>query len=169
VFGSSLIVDAATQDFIIRRAPVMTKGIEAQAELELTSAFTLNGRFSRILGRTTTVAGGPKDREQGIGNISPDKLGFDLAWKFSDRGRVRLGAPLLGLDMIVVRAKEEYTSGYTLLDLSASYRWQLGETILGVENLTDKFYLLSSSQVEGFRNFTAGRGRVISLTQRYSF
>lgn len=170
VFGASLIVDPVTRDFIIRRAPVTTKGIEAQTEIALTEVLTLNGRYSRIIGRTTTVAGGPKDREQGIGNISPDKLGFDLAWKFSDRGRVRLGATtLLGRDLNVGRANEEHTSGYTLWDLSASYRWKLGETILGVENLTDKFYLLSSSQVEGFRNFTAGRGRVISLTQRYSF
>ena len=44
-----------------------------------------------------------------------------------------------------------------------------GAFSLGVENLTDKFYFLSFSQIDFFRNYFAGRGRTVSLTYRINF
>ena len=40
---------------------------------------------------------------------------------------------------------------------------------LGIENLTDKFYILSWSQVVGFRNYWSGRGRVVTLSHSLTF
>jgi iron complex outermembrane receptor protein len=44
-----------------------------------------------------------------------------------------------------------------------------GLLTLGVENVTDKFYILTWSQVPGFRNYWSGRGRVTSLTYTMKF
>ena len=40
---------------------------------------------------------------------------------------------------------------------------------LGIENLTNKQYILTWSQVPGFRNYWAGRGRMYSFTYEYTF
>ena len=64
----------------------------------------------------------------------------------------------------------ENTHGYTLFDLSMNYETdRFGKFSVGIENLTDKQYILSWSQVEGFQNYWAGRGRMISLTHTISF
>ena len=69
-----------------------------------------------------------------------------------------------------VSSGEEHTRGYTLLDATVNYDLRkLGRLTLGVENLTNKFYILSWSQVVGFRNYWAGRGRVVSLTHTLTF
>jgi iron complex outermembrane receptor protein len=46
---------------------------------------------------------------------------------------------------------------------------KFGAFSLGIENLTNKFYFLSSSQVDLYENYFAGRGRLVSLTYRYEF
>jgi iron complex outermembrane recepter protein len=63
----------------------------------------------------------------------------------------------------------EKTSGYALFDLGVNYDTRLGKLSLGVENLTDKFYILSYSQIGGNDNYMSGRGRVFSLTHTITF
>ena len=107
----------------------------------------------------------------GIANISPDKISGSVQWDFMPNGWAILGATtLLGRDINEGLAGEEHTSGYTLFDLTVNYDMErYGAFTLGVENLTDKFYFLSFSQIDFFRNYFAGRGRTVSLTYRIDF
>ena len=85
-------------------------------------------------------------------------------------GDPRLRTSYVGRDINEGRAGEEHTHGYTIYDLTAQLRHRtLGRFSLGVENLTDKFYFLSFSQIDFFRNYFAGRGRTVSLTHMIDF
>ena len=64
----------------------------------------------------------------------------------------------------------EDTFGYTLFDLGINVQTEsFGKFSLGIENLTDKQYILSWSQLAGYQNFWAGRGRMVSLTHTINF
>jgi len=77
---------------------------------------------------------------------------------------------LLSRDLNEGTAAEEHTKGYTLFDLGANYDMgRYGKLTLGVENVTNRFYILSWSQVAGFRNYWSGRGRVWSLSHNITF
>jgi iron complex outermembrane receptor protein len=170
-FGVSLSIDPTTNDFIMRRQPVEIKGVELSGEYIVNRALRLNGLYSRVRGMTVAVDGGPLTVEQGIANISPDKVGFSATWQYSDAGKVRIGAQTL-LDREINEGKGSYekTTGYTLFDMTASYKTsRFGELTLGVENLANKFYILTSSQMPGFQNYAAGRGRVASISHSIKF
>lgn len=171
--GASLSVDPVTQDFVLNRAPVDIEGYEFSAEYRLNSSWQFNALFSHTEGHTTQAGqpNGPKSLEMGVVNISPDKLSGSVQYNFLDTAQVILGATtLLGRDINEGRAGEEHTHGYTLFDLTVNYDLEkYGAFSLGVENLTDKFYFLSFSQIDFFRNYFAGRGRTVSLTYRIDF
>jgi iron complex outermembrane recepter protein len=169
-FGVSLAVDPITEDFIMLRRPVEIEGYELSGELVLSGAWRFNALYSHTEGKTRSSNGGPLTQEMGVNDISPDKIGLSVNWQFSDRGDVTLGSTTLaGRDLNEGRVGEEHTNGYTLFDLGANYQVGNGTLTLGVENLTDKFYILSWSQVPGFRNYWSGRGRVTSLTYTMKF
>ncbi len=170
-FGSSFLVDPVSLDFILNRAPVEIEGFEASGDFRFSDAWRLSAIYSRIDGRSTFVRGGPLARELGIVDLSPDKLAAAIDWKFSPRGNIVLGATrLFDRDINEGRGNEEHTKGYTLFDLNVNYDFErYGRLSLGIENLTDKFYLLSFSQIDFFQNFFAGRGRVVSLTHTITF
>jgi iron complex outermembrane recepter protein len=171
--GASLSVDPVTLDFVLNRAPVDIEGYELSAEYRLNSSWQFNALFSHTEGHTTQAGqpNGPLSLEMGVVNISPDKFGGSVQYNFLDRAQVILGATtLLGRDINEGRAGEEHTHGYTLFDLTVNYDMErYGAFSLGVENLTDKFYFLSFSQIDFFRNYFAGRGRTVSLTYRIDF
>jgi iron complex outermembrane receptor protein len=169
--GVSLSIDPVTNDFIMNRAPVRMQGFELTGDLNITRELRVTGLFSRILGTTTFVTGGPLDKRMGVNDTNPDKIGTSLNWKLLPNADVTLGATkLLSRDLNVGTSTEEHTKGYTLLDLSGNYDWgRYGKTTVGIENLTNKFYILSWSQVSGFRNYWSGRGRSFSLTQTVTF
>ena len=168
--GVSLAVDPTTEDFIMLRRPVEIKGYEITTEVKITDSLRATALYSHTEGDTRTGDTGPLNREMGINDISPDKVGTTLSWQFNDAGDVTLGSTTyLGRDLNEGRAGEEHTSGYTLFDLGANYRFGEHLLTLGVENVTDKFYILTWSQVPGFRNYWSGRGRVTSLTYTMKF
>ncbi|MFT7773908.1 TonB-dependent receptor [Roseateles sp.] len=169
--GVSLSVDPVTNDFVMNRAPVEISGFEMTGDVQLTPEVKVNALYSRILGKTTFVTGGPLTKRMGVNDTSPDKVGGSVAWKFMQGGDVNLGfTRLLSRDLNIGLSGEERTRGYTLLDLGANYDWgRYGKTTLGIENLTNKFYVLSWSQLPGFKNYFSGRGRVFSLTQTVTF
>ena len=169
-FGVSLSIDPVTNDFVMRRQPVEIKGLEMSGEYLFSKTVRANALYSRIRGMTVAVDGGPLIIEQGVANINPDKVGASVSWQFSDQGSVRIGATtLLDRDINEGRSQVEHTRGYTLFDLNASYRTRYGDLTLGVENLLNKFYILTSSQVPAFQNYAAGRGRVVSLSHSIKF
>ncbi|MFC4309767.1 TonB-dependent receptor [Steroidobacter flavus] len=168
--GVSLLVDPRSEDFIMLRRPVEIEGYEITSEFKITDTLRATALYSHTEGKTRTIDTGPLDREMGINDISPDKIGTTLSWQFNDAGDVTLGSTTyVGRDINEGRAGEEHTAGYTLFDLGANYRFGKSLVTLGVENLTDKFYVLSWSQVPGYRNYWSGRGRVTSLTYTMKF
>ena len=113
-------------------------------------------------------------------DINPDKIGLSVRWKFNEAGDVTLGSTtLLSRDLSGSDVREfdnrtfsyeEHTTGYTLFDLGMNYRVEKwGRFSLGIENLTNKQYILTWSQVPGWRNYWAGRGRMYSFTYEYTF
>lgn len=169
--GVSLSIDPVTNDFIMNRLPVRIKGIELSGELNVSREWRATALYSRIRGKTVYTAGGPLTREMGVLDINPDKVGLSVTWKATPALDLTLGTTkLMSRDINVGRANEEHTKGYALWDLSANYdSGRYGKFTVGVENLTDKFYILSWSQVVGFRNFWAGRGRVVSVSHTLTF
>ncbi|MDY0744154.1 TonB-dependent receptor [Paucibacter sp. R3-3] len=169
--GVSLSIDPVTNDFIMNRAPVQISGFELSGDYSPTRDLKLSGLYSRILGKTTFVAGGPLDKRMGVNDTNPDKIGGSMTWTFMPKADVTLGfTKLLDRDLNVGTSAEEHTKGYTLWNMSGNYDWgKYGKTTLGIENLTNKFYILSWSQLAGYRNYWSGRGRVVSLTQAFTF
>jgi iron complex outermembrane receptor protein len=171
--GSSLSIDPVTQDFVLNRAPVEIEGFEATADYRLSNAWRFTLLYSHVRGKTTSpgAPNGPLNIDLGIQDISPDKLSGSVEWRFLPQAAAILGVTsLAGRDINEGRPQEQHTSGYTLFDLSVNYDLEkYGALSLGVENLTDKFYFLSFSQIDFFRNYFAGRGRTVSLTYRIDF
>jgi iron complex outermembrane receptor protein len=171
--GGALAVDPATQDFILVRAPVEIEGLEVIASYRVTDTWRFNANYAQAEGRTTPP-GQPNAAlsiEQGVVNISPDKFNASVQWDFLPNGSAILGVTsIVGRTINEGLPQFEDTDGYTLYDLTVNYDTErFGAFSLGVENLTDKFYFLSFSQIDFFRNYFAGRGRTVSLTYRYNF
>ena len=170
--GSNLAVDPATRDYIMVRQPVEITGLELSGEYQISKAFKVNGLYSKIRALTTlTATSNDLSINQGITNVSPDKVSLAGTWKFSEGASVRLGSmTLMDRDINVGTSKEEHTTGYTLFDLGVTYDMKKSGTLsLGIENLSNKYYILSYSQIDAFQNYVAGRGRVYSLNYELKF
>jgi len=169
--GQSLSVDPVTGDFVLNRAPVNIKGYEFSGELKLNRDWKFTALYSHMRGKTSSTTGGSLDRDLGVNDINPDKIGVSATWKYLPAGDVTLGATtLLSRDLNVGTSAEEHTTGYTLFDLGANYDFgKYGKLSVGIENLMNKFYILSASQVEGYRNYWSGRGRVVSVAHTLTF
>lgn len=187
-FGTSLAVDPATNDFVLNRAPTEIKGVELNGEWRFNDQWKMTGLYSRIRGKTAfwnsdlrgRYPAGGLTKPIGVSDINPDKIGASLNWRFNNQGDVTLNATklldrdLYGSDTRAFDGQfyefEEHTHGYTLFDLSANYRFEdFGRVTLGIENLTNKQYILSWSQVDFYKNYFAGRGRMYSVTYEYTF
>lgn len=186
--GVSLQIDPTTNDFIMTRAPVEIRGFELSGDYNITDAWRITALYSEIRGKTSfwsadrdgRFGAGPLNKPMGVLDINPDKLAFSLTWKFLPNADATLGATrlsdrhLYGADVRPFDGQaftyEEKTEGYTLYDLGVNYDLQrFGKVSLGVENLLDKQYILSWSQLAGFQNYWAGRGRMTSLTYTIKF
>jgi iron complex outermembrane receptor protein len=149
---------------------VEIEGLEVTASYRLTDQWRFNANYAQTEGRTGT-ANGPLNVEMGVVNISPDKFNLSVQWDFLPNAAAILGvSSFAGRTLNQGLPQFEDTDGYTLYDLTVNYDTErYGAFSLGIENLTDKFYFLSFSQIDFFRNYFAGRGRTVSLTYRYNF
>jgi iron complex outermembrane receptor protein len=187
-FGTSFGIDPATNDYTLFRAPTRIKGWELSADWNINDDWKLSGLYSHIRGKTAFWSADPAGRfgagdlnkPMGALDINPDKIGLTLRWKFAPDGDISLGSTtLLSRDLSgsdtrgfdgATYSYVEHTDGYTLVDISANYRTErYGRFSIGVENLTNRQYILSWSQVPGFRNYWAGRGRLVSLTHELTW
>jgi iron complex outermembrane receptor protein len=186
--GASLTIDPTTADFIMTRAPVEINGYELSGDWNFTPQWKATALYSHIRGKTSfwpadargRYPAGGLEKPMGVLDINPDKFAVSLTWRFLDNADATLGATTL-LDRHIsgsdVRpfdgatfAYDEKTKGYTLFDLGVNYDMaRYGKLSLGVENLFDKQYILSWSQLAGFQNYWAGRGRMTSLTYTITF
>ncbi|MGN0857826.1 MAG: TonB-dependent receptor [Stenotrophomonas sp.] len=179
-FGSTLTVDKETDDFILTRSPVEIEGFELNSAWTFNDQWKANLLYSRIRGQTQYYPGSGLSKEMGILDISPDKVNASLTWTPNDALNATLGVsktfsrdlretftnPVTG----DVYANEEDTYGYALWDLSVNYdTGRFGTLSVGVENLFDKQYILTWSQLPGWMNYFAGRGRMVSISHTYKF
>ena len=168
--GSSLSIDPVTKDFILQRRPVDLKGLEFTGEYRLNKEFKFNALFSHTTGYTRTTETGPLTRQQGMGNVSPDKINLSMTWRAMDKLSLTVDADTIRKrDINIGASGEEHTTGLTLFNLSASYATKWGDFSVGIENLTNKYYILPWAQIDQFQNYFAGRGRVISLSHSIKF
>ncbi|SDR86486.1 TonB-dependent receptor [Opitutus sp. GAS368] len=169
--GSSLSVDPVTKDFILQRRPVLLRGLEFSGEYKMNAALKFTAIFSHTTGYTRTSDTGPLIRQQGMSNVSPDKLNLSSTWKFYPRASLTLDVEhLFSRDINIGAPGEEHTVGLTLAHLTATYstkKW--GDFSLGVENLLNHYYILPWAQIDQFQNYFAGRGRVISISHVVKF
>ncbi len=179
-FGASLSIDPVTNDFILTRAPVRIKGIELSGDYRVSDTVKVTALYSRIRGFTAFFLNGGLNRPMGVLDINPDKFAASVIWNYLPQGELTFGATQLfdrELSGTQVRASDnrtfrytEKTDGHVLFDLSVNYQTDnIGRFSLGIENVFDKQYILSWSQVPGFQNYWAGRGRMISLNYQYTF
>jgi iron complex outermembrane receptor protein len=187
-FGSSLAIDPNTSDFILSRAPVRIEGTEVTGEWHFNDQWKVTGLYSHITGKTSfwssdpggNYGAGGLNKPLGVLDINPDKLAYSVTWNFLPNADATLGGTSLfgrhvsgsdtrGYDGATFTYSEQ-THGYTLFDLGVNYEFpRYGKLSLGVENLLDKQYILSWSQLAGYQNYWAGRGRVTSLTYSFTF
>ncbi len=168
--GATLSIDPVTKDFILQRRPVKLTGYEFTGEYKVTSALKFSVLYSHMKGLTRTSETGPLTREQGMGNVSPDKLNLSTTWKFMPKASLTLDVEkVFSRNINVGAAGEEHTGSLTLAHLTASYSTKWGDFSVGIENLTDKYYILPWAQIDQFNNYFAGRGRVISVSYAVRF
>ncbi|MDQ6647335.1 MAG: TonB-dependent receptor [Pseudomonadota bacterium] len=187
-FGASLAINPVTNDFILSRAPVRIEGTEVTGEWRFTDTWKVTGLYSHIIGKTAfwsadaagKYAAGGLNKPLGVLDINPDKLAGALTWNFLPNADATLGFTSLfgrhisGSDVRAFDGKpysySETTHGYTLWDLGVNYDLQrYGKISLGVENLLNRQYVLSWSQLAGYQNYWAGRGRMVSVTYQIKF
>jgi iron complex outermembrane receptor protein len=179
-FGSSLTVDPVTEDFILTRAPVDIEGFEVNSAWTFSEQFRGTLLYSRIRGQTQYHNGSPLAREMGILDISPDKVTASLTWTPNDAFDATLGVTrTMSRDLTETwvspvngntYGNEEDTYGYALWDLSANYDLgTYGKLSVGIENLFDKQYVLTWSQLPGWQNYWSGRGRMFSISHTIKF
>lgn len=169
-FGTRLAADPIVGDLVLTRSPIEITGIELTGAYNVTGDISLSGLFSHVTGETSSSDPNVLDRELGVFDVSPDKLVVNADWNFSDRGNVVLGSTtLFDMDVNQGRPGEENIQGYTLLDLTVNHELGGGVVSLGIDNLLDKSYLLTTSQVLFFQNYMLGRGREVSVGYTASF
>lgn len=169
-FGVTLTVDPVTRDFVMQRRPVDLEGWEFSGELRPHKDWRLGAVYSRAEGKTRTTETGPLTRQIGVASLSPDKLNLSATWKPTDQLSVAVFMDnLFKRDINIGAAGEERTTGLTLFHVTLNYSTKWGDLSLGVENATDKYYILPWSQIDQFLNYFAGRGRVYSLSHTIKF
>jgi iron complex outermembrane receptor protein len=169
--GVSLSVDPTTGDYIMNRAPVDIKGIEFSGDLNFADDWKAQLIASRAMGYTTFVKNGPLTKHMGVSDVSPTKIGSSVTWNFYENSSATLGeTTLLSRTVNQNTSALEQIHGYTIWDFELNYdAHKFGKLTLGVENLTNKYYILAYNQVDNFQDFFAGRGRVVSITDKFTF
>ena len=171
--GSSPAVDPVTRTITVNRRPIRINGIDVAAEFRPTSTLRLNALFAHTVGKTSRAnfVTDPLDVRLGVLTISPDKLNGSVTWTPTEKTSFSIGGQkFFDRDINIGKSTEEHTKGYTIFDATASYKVdRIGQFSLGVENLFNKQYFLSISQIDIYNNYFAGRGRTVSLTYRGSF
>lgn len=171
--GSSPAIDPVTRTITVNRRPIRINGLDVAAEFRPTSTLRLNALFAHTVGKTTRAnfVTSPLDVRLGILTISPDKLNGSITWSPAPAASFSLGAQkFFDRDINIGKSTEEHTKGYILFDATANYKVNsVGQFSLGIENLFNKQYFLSISQIDIYNNYFAGRGRTVSLSYHGSF
>jgi len=167
-FGQSLEVGPSGQ-LELSREPQEIRGFEFDGSYNVTDWLKFSAIFSHITGETVGPTG-ELDQELGIFDVPADKLVVNADWQYLEGGNIKLtSTTLFDEDRNSGGPGEENIDGYTLVDLTASYQIANANIFLGVTNLADKTYLLTTSQVLFYKNFTRGRGREFTFGYTLEF
>ena len=165
-FGANLVTDPVIGDFVLRRAPEKIQGLEVSGNYNVSEDVNISVIYSTTTGKTNSSSAAPEvlDKEIGVFNIPPNKLVATIDWQFSEDGNVVLGSHTsFARDINEGVSGEEHIIGFTLFNMTVNYSVFGGTISLGADNLLDKVYLLPTSNVLFFQNYTHGRGREVTL------
>lgn len=176
--GSQVRVDNATGIGSVQRLPVRVKGFEFAGELRPRRDLVLSAVYAATRGRTVAAPGDPLDVDLGARSQGPDKLVLAARWAFRHDAVARLQASRYasrhvnaGRSVGTTRLEENF-DGYTVADLSVSWKTRWGDWGLGVENLLDRqyvgYYAQSNPSGTALDHF-AGRGRTYTAHWRRGF
>jgi iron complex outermembrane receptor protein len=171
-FGANLVQNPINQVLELSRKPEEIRGFELTASYELNSNLRFSALYSTITGKTTSQSdgSGPLDKELGVFVVPPNKLVLNTDWRLSDDTSLVLGSTTsFSRHINQGKSGEENIGGFTLLSLIASHDIGGGTVTLGVDNLLDKLYLLPTSNVLFYQNYSYGRGREASLGYSITF
>ncbi|TXC73763.1 TonB-dependent receptor [Sphingorhabdus soli] len=169
-FGSLLVL--RNDVFEVERQPIEIEGFEASLAWRTPlPGLSLSGGYAALQGRTDGDNDGRVDEDLDGANISPDRI--NLA---ADYATGPLSARVQARMYLAREFNDVFTAtdfeGYTLLDAFVSYRTAVGEFSMGVQNITDAFYVTYDSdtvRVTDNSRFFAGRGRSFTLGWRGTF
>lgn len=169
--GARYVADA--DGFLrVQREKTRIRGLEALAEYAVTEEFRVGSNLAVQKGRVDTNDDGVLDADLDAVNIGPNRLNVFATYAYGDwSGRVQL-SHLFDRDFTnAADALAAEFNGYSLVDLSMSYRMEAGKLQLGVQNLFDKQYITYYSQAGTTRGdrYFAGRGRAITLSYQADF
>ena len=151
--------------------PSAIRPAEASAGLKLNTAHRLQASYSTVKGRSDTNGDGKVDTDLDGANISPDRLNLRWLAQWSDKFETQIQASRL-FDRKFPKPELNFT-GYSLFDVSASYRLPVGRLTAGVENLFNRdyvtYYSQSADSTTRDDRYFKGRGRTLTVGYRLSF
>ncbi|MGO2291572.1 MAG: TonB-dependent receptor [Pseudoalteromonas sp.] len=154
--------------YSVERERTEIDGFEASAQYYLNDNTTFGANYADTNGQYDGDADGIVESDLGGSNISPTRLNlyWQQQWPNSINSRLQVNK-LFDRDF---NTGGEF-DGYITVDLSVNYQTQqYGAFSLGVDNLTDEFYITYYSQTNpSAASYFAGTGRVASVTWDFAF
>lgn len=167
--GSRLSADA-DGIFSVNREKTETYGAEIYLAYTLSHADSLDARFAVVEGKFDSDDDGSVDTRLDGTNIPPARLnlGWNRNWNDALTTRLQISTYF---DRDAPTPSGSDFSGYTLLDVLATYRLNSETRIdIGIANVLDKQYITYYSQTSGNASrYFAGRGRTLNLTFTTAF
>lgn len=154
--------------YSVKRERTEIHGFEASAQYYVNDDTTFGANFADTNGQYDGDGDGNVESDLGGNNISPTRLNlyWQQQWSNNINSRVQVNK-LFDRDFNTGGEFE----GYTTVDLSVNYQTQqYGSFSLGVDNLTDEFYITYYGQTNpSATRYFAGTGRVVSINWDFAF
>nr|WP_306174073.1 TonB-dependent receptor [Pseudoalteromonas shioyasakiensis] len=154
--------------YSVKRERTEIDGFEASAQYYFNNDTTFGANYANTNGQYDGNSDGVVESDLGGSNISPTRLNLYWQQQWSNSVNSRLQANKL-FDRDFNTGAE--FDGYTTVDLSVNYQTQqYGAFSLGVDNLTDEFYITYYGQTNpSATRYFAGTGRVLSVNWDFAF
>lgn len=168
--GALLVLNSGGT-FDVQRQKTKVDGFEATLRVQATDWLTVGGAYSKLDGRTDGNGDGTLDRDLNGANISPDRF---TAYAEATWGPASLRLQSQTFESRGFEGEPAANSfgGYTLVDVVGTWRFDVADVSLGVQNLLDEQYISYFSDTQNPTDnarFFAGRGRTVTLTMAKRF
>jgi iron complex outermembrane receptor protein len=163
--GALLVLNSGGT-FDVQRQKTKIDGFEATLRVQATDWLTVGGAYSKLDGRTDGNGDGMLDRDLNGANISPDRFTAyaEATW---GPASLRLQSQTFESRSFEGEPAANSFGGYTLVDAVGTWRFDVADVSLGVQNLLDEQYITYFSDTQNPTDnarFFAGRGRAVTLT-----